>query len=124
MDFEQINYEKEDGVATITLNRPERMNAFTNRMLSEWAAALEDARLDREGRAVIVTGAGRGFCAGADLRGEGAMADAARGERPPTPADRRNWLRDSVHAVPRAVALLHKPSLAAANRPAGRAGGG
>ncbi len=123
MDFKQIIiYEKDEGVATITLNRPERLNAFTNRMLAEWATALEDARTDREVRAVIVTGAGRGFCAGADLRGEGVMADAARAERPPTPADRRNWLRETVHPVPRAVALLDKPYIAAVNGPAVGAG--
>ena len=52
MDYEQILYEKSDGVATITLNRPERMNAFTDVMIREWAAALEDARLDRDVRAV------------------------------------------------------------------------
>src|SRR3990172_8088655 len=69
MDFKEVIYDKTDGVATITLNRPERMNAFTDVMLREWAQALEDARLDREIRAVVLTGAGRGFCAGADLRG-------------------------------------------------------
>ena len=68
MDYEQILYEKADGIATITLNRPERRNAFTPTMISEWAAALEDARLDSAVGVVIVTGAGKGFCAGADLR--------------------------------------------------------
>ena len=69
MDYTEILYEKSEGVATITLNRPERMNAFTDTMLKQWAAALEDARLDSDVRVVVVTGAGRGFCAGADLRG-------------------------------------------------------
>lgn len=122
MDFEQIVYEKADGVATITLNRPERMNAFTNTMIREWAQALEDARLDAEVRAVIVTGAGRGFCAGADLRGDSGLQEAARGEAPPSAADRRNWLRDTVHYVPRQVALLDKPYIAAVNGPAVGAG--
>ncbi|HEY7293839.1 MAG TPA: enoyl-CoA hydratase-related protein, partial [Dehalococcoidia bacterium] len=45
MDFETIIYAKQDGIATITLNRPERMNAFNDTMISEWAAALEDARV-------------------------------------------------------------------------------
>ena len=57
MAFEEILYDKANGVATITLNRPERMNAFTPTMIREWAQALEDARLDGDVRAVIVTGA-------------------------------------------------------------------
>ena len=122
MEFEQILYEKADGVATITLNRPERMNAFTSTMIREWAQALEDARLDREVRVVIVTGAGRGFCAGADLRGESELTERPDREGPVAAADRRNWLRDGVHNVPRQVALLDKPYLAAVNGPAVGAG--
>ena len=122
MDFEQIIYEKGEGLATITLNRPERMNAFTAQMIREWVEALADARTDPEVRAVVVTGAGRGFCAGADLRGDSALAQAAAETRPPSPAERRNWLRDGVHAVPRAVALLDKPYVAAVNGPAVGAG--
>jgi len=122
MDFEQILYDKANGVATITLNRPDRMNAFTNTMIREWAQALEDARLDTEVRCVIVAGAGRAFCSGADLRGESGLPNVAGGERPPSAADRRNWLRDTVHHVPRAVALLDKPYIAAVNGPAVGAG--
>ena len=122
MDFEQIVYETADGVATITLNRPERMNAFTNTMIAEWARALEQARLDDEVRAVIVTGAGRGFCAGADLRGESGVPETARTEGTVSAASRRNWLRDGVHNVPRQVALLDKPYIAAVNGAAVGAG--
>jgi 2-(1,2-epoxy-1,2-dihydrophenyl)acetyl-CoA isomerase len=124
MDTEQILYEKSEGVATITLNRPERMNAFTDVMLREWAAALDDARTDRDVRAVILTGAGRGFCAGADLKGQmlGEGANTPPSDRPPSAADRRNWLRDGVHAVPRAVQLLDKPYICAVNGSAVGAG--
>jgi len=123
MDFETIIYEKSEGIATIILNRPERMNALNNEMIREWAQALEEARLDPEVRVVILTGAGRGFCAGADLRGGGlGLAEAAQRESPPTPAERRNWLRDSVHYVPRAMALLDKPYIAAVNGAAVGAG--
>ena len=122
MDFTEILYAKADGVATITLNRPERMNAFTNVMIGEWAQALEDARLDADVRAVIVTGAGRGFCAGADLRGGSALSDGTRRDAPVSAADLRNWLRDGVHYVPRAAALLDKPYIAAVNGPAVGAG--
>jgi enoyl-CoA hydratase/carnithine racemase len=67
MEFEQITTELSDNVLMITLNRPERLNAFTTRMGDELRAAFDDADADDEVRAVIVTGAGRGFCAGADL---------------------------------------------------------
>ncbi len=122
MDFSEILYDTLDGVATITLNRPERMNAFTNTMIREWSQALEDARTDPGVRAVIVTGAGRGFCAGADLRGGDIGLAARKGDGPPSAADRRNWLRDGVHNVPRQVALLDKPYIAAVNGPAVGAG--
>ncbi len=122
MSYETIVYEKKDGVAVITLNRPERMNAFTDVMIREWASALDDARLDRDVRAVIVTGAGRGFCAGADLRGGSGIGGSSGGEGPPAAAERRNWLRDGVHMVPRAVHLLDKPYIAAVNGSAVGAG--
>ncbi len=67
MDFEQIRLTKAGGVATITLNRPDKMNAFTGRMMSELIAAFDETDADDDVRAVIVTGAGRAFCAGADL---------------------------------------------------------
>lgn len=65
--FSQINYVVDDNVATITLNRPEKLNAFTNTMLHELIAAFDLSDADDDVRAVIVTGAGRAFCAGADL---------------------------------------------------------
>ncbi len=122
MGYEQITYDTRDGVATITLNRPERMNAFTDVMIREWAAALDEARLDRDVRVVILTGEGRGFCAGADLRAGSGINDPANADKPPTAADRRNWLRDGVHQVPRAVQLLDKPYIAAVNGAAVGAG--
>jgi len=122
MDYEQILYEKSNGVAVLTLNRPERMNAFTDVMIREWASALEDARLDPEVRAVVITGAGKGFCSGADLRGGSGLQNIAGDGGPPSAADRRNWLRDSVHYVPRAVALLDKPYICAVNGAAVGAG--
>ena len=70
--FTQIVLDKIDGVATITLDRPEKMNAFTGRMGAEIAAAIDDTDADDEVRTVIVTGRGeRAFCAGADLTPEG-----------------------------------------------------
>lgn len=71
MDFQEIQYAVDGPVATITLNRPDKMNAFTNRMLKEMIAAFDASDADDTVRAVIVTGAGRAFCAGADLSGGG-----------------------------------------------------
>lgn len=66
-DFTQIRYEVEDSVATLTLSRPEKLNAFTLTMMREMVAAFDLADADDSVRAVIVTGEGRAFCAGADL---------------------------------------------------------
>jgi len=67
MEFEEIRYEVADGVLQITLNRPDRLNAFTGTMGRELIEAFDRADADDDVRAVIVTGEGRGFCAGADL---------------------------------------------------------
>ncbi len=75
MDYEQIMTETSDGVLTITLNRPERLNAWTAQMGWELRAAFDYADADDEVRAIIVTGAGRGFCAGADLASGGDTFD-------------------------------------------------
>ena len=69
--FEALRYEVADGVATVTLNRPDRLNALNTVMLEELLAVLERADADDDVRAMIVTGAGRAFCAGADLSGGG-----------------------------------------------------
>ena len=75
MSFEEIRYEVADRVLTITLNRPDRLNAFTPTMGRELIEAFDRADADDDVRAVIVTGAGRGFCAGADLGGGGDTFD-------------------------------------------------
>jgi enoyl-CoA hydratase/carnithine racemase len=75
MDFETITYEVADGVLTITLNRPDRLNAFTAQMGRELIEAFDASDADDDVRAVIVTGAGRAFCAGADLGGGGDTFD-------------------------------------------------
>ena len=83
MAYEQIIYEVQDGVAIVTLNRPEKLNAMTARMGAELGDAMAEADGDDEVRAVVVTGAGRAFCAGADL-GSGAGSEPA-GVTPTTP---------------------------------------
>ncbi len=121
MDFEQILYDKQDGIATITLNRPERMNAFTGKMIDEWYQALWDAHTDPDTRVVIVTGAGaRGFCTGADVGGKGPLGGLQDAKR--SPVENRNFLRDGVQRIPRLVALMEKPYIAAVNGAAVGAG--
>ncbi len=78
MDYEQITVEVDRQVATLTLNRPERRNAWTRRMGLEIRDALQAVDADDGVRAVVVTGAGRDFCVGADLEGAGAVFAEAR----------------------------------------------
>jgi enoyl-CoA hydratase/carnithine racemase len=68
MDYEQILYEVQDDVAVITLNRPDRLNAWTPRMSEEQADAISRANDEHDVGAIVMTGAGRGFCAGADMQ--------------------------------------------------------
>jgi enoyl-CoA hydratase/carnithine racemase len=75
MDFTEIRYELADHVLTVTLNRPDRLNAFTPTMARELIEAFDRADADDEVRAIVVTGAGRGFCAGADLAAGGSTFD-------------------------------------------------
>ncbi|HRT70905.1 MAG TPA: enoyl-CoA hydratase-related protein, partial [Syntrophales bacterium] len=72
MSFTQIICEKEDGIFWITLNRPEAMNALTPEMLEELREAMISAEKDEEVRVVVVTGAGKAYCAGLDLKVLGA----------------------------------------------------
>ncbi len=123
----EVLYEVEDHVATITLNRPERMNSFSNPLLAGWADSIRRAAEDDDVRVVIVTGNGRAFCAGADLRASTATTDpaenpdyAAAAER--NAGERRNSLRFSVHRVPQALQYLDKPYIAAVNGAAVGAG--
>ena len=74
MSYEQILYAAQDGIATITLNRPEKLNAWTSVLEQEVRHALTEATADAAIRVIILTGAGRGFCAGADM----ALLNAAR----------------------------------------------
>src|SRR5262247_4191734 len=81
MAYETIKYEIEDQILTITLNRPDKLNAFTGQMMQEMIDDFDAADKDDNIRAIIVTGAGRGFCAGADLSSGGDTfdRDARRG---------------------------------------------
>jgi enoyl-CoA hydratase/carnithine racemase len=109
--FEQILYSVEDGIATITLNRPEKLNAFTNTMRTELIAAFDRIDADDAVRVVIVTGAGRAFCAGADLSGGGKTFDyAARGV-----IAEEELRRDGGGTVTLRIFECKKPVIAAVN---------
>jgi enoyl-CoA hydratase/carnithine racemase len=89
MSADEILYDVDDGVCTVTLNRPHKLNAVTSEVVAQLIAAFDRADGDDGVRAVIVTGAGRAFCAGADLSSGGKTFDReARGSqcRPPSTA--------------------------------------
>ena len=110
MDYSTILYDVDDGILTITLNRPEALNAFTNDMLMELIDACDRADADDNISAIIVTGAGRGFCAGADLsRGASTFDSGAREDR----EDRVN--RDGGGRLTLRLYELNKPIIAAIN---------
>jgi enoyl-CoA hydratase/carnithine racemase len=111
MDFEQITTEVADSVLTITLNRPERLNAWTAQMGHELREAFDRADADEEVRAIIVTGAGRGFCAGADLTAGGETFDSRKREST-GPA------RDGGGELTLRIFRCTKPVIAAINGPA------
>ena len=111
MDYEQIRYRVEDGLLTITLDRPEKLNAFTPKMLRELIDAFDRADADDAVRAVIVTGAGRAFCAGADLSGGGGTFDN-------TARDTLETHRDGGGLVALRIFESKKPIIAAINGPA------
>ncbi len=98
MDYQSLLYKVEQHVATITLNRPERMNSFDDQMVGEWADAIRSAQNDDDVRVVVITGAGRAFCAGANLRPQ-AEGDVLR-EQAAT-AERRNSNSKTCRQAPR-----------------------
>ncbi len=99
--FSQINYEVSDQIATITLNRPEKLNAFTNTMLHEIIAAFDMSDADDNVRAVIVTGAGRAFCAGADLSAGGETFSRGGSDVMAKSGDTTNGVSDDGARLPR-----------------------
>jgi enoyl-CoA hydratase/carnithine racemase len=118
--FETLRYTVRDGIATLALNRPEKLNAFTSRMMLDLIAAFDATDADDAVRAVIVTGTGRAFCAGADLgTAGGATFDyAARAEEVRDEARVGDVYRDGGGRVTLRIFDSLKPVIAAINGPA------
>jgi enoyl-CoA hydratase/carnithine racemase len=126
MTYEQIKSETKDGILTLTLNRPDKLNAFTGTMMSEMIDVFTRANTDDAVRAIVVTGAGRGFCAGADLSAGAATFDYdARADRPDRKAGSGpdiDWsderIRDGGGRFTLAIFECLKPVICAVNGPA------
>ena len=126
MTFETLRYEVADGILTLTLHRPDQLNAFTVQMADDLEAAFTHASADDDVRAIVVTGAGRAFCAGMDLSVGGNVFGLNEDERP-TPDDMETrfddeefirGVRDTGGRVTLAIHACSKPVIAAINGPA------
>jgi enoyl-CoA hydratase len=114
VEFEDLIYEKSDHIATITLHNPEKLNAMTGRMLASFSQAIELVRNDDDVRVLVLTGAGRGFCTGADTE---MLIALAMGEPVPgavTQESRRKDL-EPIGWFGVEVSQLEKPTIAAIN---------
>jgi 2-(1,2-epoxy-1,2-dihydrophenyl)acetyl-CoA isomerase len=120
MSYETLLYEVDQGVATITLNRPAALNAINPQMIEELQAVLNKVRDDAPVRAVVLTGAGRGFCSGADLKARQRVKPGeAAADANPVGAER---LRHTYNPLILAIRTIEKPFLAAVNGVAAGAG--
>jgi 2-(1,2-epoxy-1,2-dihydrophenyl)acetyl-CoA isomerase len=107
MSDSDLLYDVAERVATITLNRPDKLNAFTASMIDAWARALAEAQADDQVNVVVVTGSGRAFCAGGDV--------ARMGVGEPSPLDHKNQLWEHIHRIPRTLEGMDKPVIAMVN---------
>jgi len=101
-------YDVKDKIATITLNRPDKLNAFTGDMIDGWAKSLASAQADDGVNVVVVTGTGRAFCSGGDV---GRMREGGA----PSPLDGKNTLWEGIHRVPKTLEAMDKPVIAMVN---------
>ena len=105
---EDLLLSKNDGVATITLNRPNKLNAFTLAMIEEWESALRECQKDPETRVIVLTGAGKAFCSGGDVVG-------MMGRDGVVPLDKKNVLWEKIHRIALTLEDIDKPVIAALN---------
>ncbi|MBV9411445.1 MAG: enoyl-CoA hydratase/isomerase family protein [Acidimicrobiia bacterium] len=121
MNLHTIRYGIEDGVAVVTLDRPDRLNAWTARMEHEYTWALTQAATDDGVRVVVITGAGRGFCVGADAKALDRISEAGDYDKaaPPPPEDIPELATGEVFLL---ASRMPKPVIAAVNGPAAGVG--
>ena len=105
---DKLLFDVSDKIATITFNNPEKLNAFTVEMIEAYAEKLEECRKREDVWAIVVTGAGRGFCSGGDTGRMGA-------DTPPTPAEIKSGLWDLIQHISLEMAKIDKPVIAAVN---------
>jgi enoyl-CoA hydratase/carnithine racemase len=105
---EHLRFEVEQGIATITLDRPEKLNAFTDDMLEKWLAALEECRTNPDVRVIVITGTGRAFTTGGDVETFAASASQ-------TVAGIKARVAEGIQRLPRKIAEIDKPVIAALN---------
>jgi enoyl-CoA hydratase/carnithine racemase len=108
MEKNDILFKIENGIATITLNQPEKKNAFNMGMIERWAQALVEWRTDPEVKVIVLTGAGDAFCSGVDLGSNTNRAEMG-------PYDHKSVLWDKIHRIALALEDLDKPVIAAVN---------
>ena len=113
MDYQTIILEKKDHVARLTLNRPERLNALNEQMFAELNSALEDVAGDGEVRALVLTGAGRAFCASADIKDERQGGDRLLGHMEPYQI--HQFIRTGPQGVTLKLHRMDKPTIAMVN---------
>jgi 2-(1,2-epoxy-1,2-dihydrophenyl)acetyl-CoA isomerase len=111
MDFHTILYETREGIAKITINRPERMNGYSEPMVKDLLAAIDLARQDEDVRVLIITGTGRAFCAGGDISGQPDTASRFRGH----PMGHLLEMREGFHQLVLSLTRFDKPVIASVN---------
>ncbi len=115
MEKQDLILTREDNIAILTLNRPEKYNAFTRDMITDWHRILSDSEEDPSVKVIVLTGAGKAFCAGGDI---GAQKERAENDS----LERKDWLFRHVHKIAMIMARIDKPTIAAINGTARGAG--
>jgi enoyl-CoA hydratase/carnithine racemase len=105
---DELKFEVKQGIATITLNRPEKLNAFTDAMQESWLDALEECRTSQDVRVIVMTGTGRAFTTGGDVDSFSASAEQ-------TAANIKARVVEGIQRLPRKIAEIDKPVIAALN---------